>query len=458
MKLTFCGGAKMVTGSNYLLESSVKGQGSRIATATKILIDCGLSQGGRFAERQNFEPFPYNPSELSAAFVTHAHIDHIGRLPKLFKDGFRGEIYSTPATKDFAELMLIDSENILRKEAEREGKPPLYDVDDIRQLMDVWKGIEYHQSVKIGNFKIEFFDAGHILGSAFIKVEAEGKTIVFSGDLGNSPAPIIQPTEKISSADYCLIESVYGDRFHEPSDKRREILEDAIEDSVKAGGVLMIPVFAMERTQDLLYHLHQLFREGRVPRTPVFIDSPLAIRLTEVYKKYESHFNEEALKMERAGDDILNFPGLRMTLTTEQSKEINDVPAPKVIIAGSGMSNGGRILHHEYRYLSDPRSTILFVGYQTGGSLGRQILSGSKSVRIFGEEIPVRCRVREISAYSAHADQKQLLDWLKPMRMSLKKVFVVQGEEEASNVLAQKIRDEYAVNAVVPEPSSEVVL
>lgn len=448
MKLTFCGGAKSVTGANYLLESNGR----------KILVDCGLQQGGYFAEKQNFEPFSYNPSEIGAVFITHAHIDHIGRLPKLLRDGFRGEVYSTPATRDFAELMLLDSENILNKEAVREGRPPLYDTDDVNRLMSHWKGVGYHRPMEFGGFKIEFFDAGHILGSAIIKIEAEGKTIVFSGDLGNSPAPIIQSTEKISSADYCLIESVYGDRLHEPADKRRGMLEDAIEDTVKSGGVLMIPAFAMERTQDLLYHLHQLFEEGRIPRVPVFIDSPLAIKVTAVYKKYEANFNQEVLKMERAGDDILNFPGLRLTLTTEQSKEINNVPAPKIILAGSGMSHGGRILHHESRYLSDPKSTILFVGYQARGSLGERIRNGAKSARIFGQEIPVRCRVREISAYSAHADQRQLLDWVKPMRMSLKKVFVVQGEEEASNVLAQKIRDEYAVDAIAPEPLSEVVL
>ncbi len=458
MKLTFYGGAKSVTGANYLLELESPRSSASSPRKSAILVDCGLQQGGYFAEKQNFEPFAYNPSEIEAVFITHAHIDHIGRLPKLLKDGFRGDVYSTPATRDFAELMLLDSENILNKEAAREGRPSLYSTDDVSRLMNHWKGIEYHQPMEFGGFKIEFFDAGHILGSAIIKIEAEGKAIVFSGDLGNSPAPIIQPTEKISSADYCLIESAYGDRLHEPADKRREMLEDAIEDTVKAGGVLMIPAFAMERTQDLLSHLHQLFEEGRIPRVPVFIDSPLAIKVTAIYKKYEKSFNKEVLKMEHNGEDILNFPGLRLTLTTEQSKEINNVPAPKIIMAGSGMSHGGRILHHESRYLSDPKNTILFVGYQARGSLGERIRNGAKSVRIFGEEVPVRCQVKEISAYSAHADQAQLLEWLKPMRMSLNKVFVVQGEEEASNVLARKIRDEYAVDAIVPEPLSEVVL
>ncbi len=457
MRLIFYGGVGTVTGSNYLLEISGPSTGSG---STRILIDCGLMQGSHFAEKKNFEPFPYNPAEIEAVFITHAHIDHIGRLPKLLKDGFKSNVYSTPATRDFAELMLLDSEHILEKEAEQEGRPRLYATDDIKQLMDNWKTVDYHQPVEVGGFRVEFFDAGHILGSTIIKIQAENKTIVFSGDLGNSPAPLIQPTEKISRADYCLIESTYGDRLHEPVEKRREMLEDAIEDAVRAGGVLLIPAFAMERTQDLLYHLHQLFEEGRVPRAPVFIDSPLAIKLTAIYEKYENYFNKDVLRAEKEDKDgdILNFPGLRLTLTTEQSKEINEAPAPKIIIAGSGMSHGGRILHHERRYLPDPKSTILFVGYQASGSLGRRILEGAKSVRIFGEEVPVKCRVKEISAYSAHADQQQLLDWLKPMRLSLKKVFVVQGEKGASEVLAQKIRDEYAVEAVVPAPFEESVL
>ncbi len=481
MEITFHGGVKSVTGSNYLLESNgpasaptFAAYSAEVASATKagkamagkkasagkhkILIDCGLKQGSNYAERQNFEPFPYDPAGIEAVLITHAHIDHIGLLPKLYRNGFRGKVYSTLATKDFAELMLIDSEHILGQEAERERKPPLYDTHDIMELMKIWEGVEYHQPIDVAGFKVKFYDAGHILGSAIIHIEADGKTIVFSGDLGNTPAPIIQPTEKIASADYCLIESTYGNRLHEPATQRKEVMEDAIEDTAKSGGVLMIPAFAMERTQELLFNFNELFESGRVPKMPVFIDSPLAIKLTAVYKKHEKYFNQKVLKMERGGDDIFNFPGLHFTLTTEQSKEINNVPPPKIIMAGSGMSNAGRILHHEMRYLSDPKSTILFVGYQTAGSLGRRILEGAKVVKIYGEQIPVRCKIREINAYSAHADQVQLLDWLKPMRMSLKKVFVVQGEEGSSEVLAGKIRDNYAVDAVVPGPGDKFVL
>jgi metallo-beta-lactamase family protein len=461
VKLIFYGGAQTVTGTNYLLESGPR----------KILIDCGLFQGSHYAERQNFEPFPYNPKDIEAVFITHSHLDHIGRLPKLWKDGFRGTIFSTPPTKDFSELLLLDSEHILGKEAEREGKPPLYTVSDIQEMMRLWHKIEYHHPVKIGEITAEFFDAGHILGSAIIKIEVaaqegeprpnngrDGKTIVFSGDLGNYPSPIINKTETIKSADYCVIESAYGDRVHGTATKSEESLEDAIEDIVKTQGVLLIPAFAMERTQDLLFHLNGLVEKKRVPALPIFIDSPLAIKLTAVYKKYENYFNKETYNLVRSGDDILNFPGLRLALTTEQSREINSVPPPKVIIAGSGMSHGGRILHHEIRYLPDPKNMILFVGYQAKDSLGRQILDGSKRVNILGEEVEIRCKKKVISSYSAHADQPRLLAWLRPMRLSLKTVFVVQGEPEASAALAQKIKDELAIEAVIPKPLDEFVL
>ena len=448
MKLTFYGGTGEATGSNYMLESG----------DTRIMIDCGLHQGGHYAEKENFESFQYDPKTVAAVFITHSHLDHIGRLPSLTKAGFSGTIYATPATKDFAELMLYDSEHLLAAEALREKKPPLYRDEDIKMVVHLWRGIAYHEPITVGPFTVELYDAGHILGSAFLKIQAEGKTIVFSGDLGNSPAPIIKPLEALPPADYCLIESTYGDRVHEDVNQREELLERAIEDTVQAGGTLIIPTFAMERTQDLLYHLHQLFKEGRIPRVPVFIDSPLAIKLTAIYKKHEDYFNEVTRQETRGGDDILNFPGLQMTLTTEQSKDINEVKPPKIVMAGAGMSNGGRILHHEVRYLPDPKSTILFVGYQATDSLGRKIQEGAPEVTIFGETVPVRCRKISIGGYSAHADQPHLLAWLNSERQSLKKVFVVQGEEQSSMVLAGKIRDELAVVAEVPTAGEVVEL
>jgi metallo-beta-lactamase family protein len=473
MQLTFYGGCGEATGANYILESN----------GVKIMIDCGLHQGSHYANEENFEKFAYDPSEITAVFITHSHLDHIGRLPSLVKAGFKGTIYSTTATQDFAEMMLLDSEHLLAAEALREQKPPLYNSVDLENVMKLWHGLRYHEIVTISGsknesagegdapqFKIELYDAGHILGSAIIHIEVEGKTIVFSGDLGNSPAPIIKPTETIPGADYCLIESTYGDRVHEDVAQRQEILKKTIIDTVHAGGTLMIPTFAMERTQDLLYNLHQLFEKNEIPRVPVFIDSPLAIKITAVYKKHEDYFNKTVENLVKSGDDILNFPGLQLTLTTEQSKGINSVAPPKIIMAGSGMSNGGRILHHEMRYLPDPKSTIVFVGYQAEGSMGRQILEGASEVTIFGEKIPVLAKRVNIPGYSAHADQPHLLAWLgsmtkpttaaagQPPEHALKKVFVVQGEQKSSETLAGKITEEFGVVAEVPKLGETVTL
>jgi metallo-beta-lactamase family protein len=447
MKLTFCGGAKSVTGANYLIETGKE----------KFLVDCGLLQAGNYAEKENFEDFPYDPKTIQALFVTHAHIDHIGRIPALYKKGFRGKIYSTPPTKDFSEVLLLDSEHILAQEAERAGREHLYGVEHIRGTMSLWETIDYRSPQTINGIGVEFFTAGHILGSASILLTIEDKRIVFSGDLGNSPAPIIGAREYVPEADYCLIESTYGDRLH-AKETQKGNLEDLMEDVARNKGTLVIPTFAMERTQKLLYEIDELVRHGRVPKMPMFLDSPLAIKLTNVYRKFEDYFDAEARKLLEGGDKLFNFPGLKTTLTTEESKMINDVPQPKVVIAGSGMSQGGRILHHERRYLPDRHSIIVFTGYQAQGSLGRQILEGAQEVKIMGEIVPVRARIEFLAGYSAHADQDQLIDWLIPMHLGLKGVFVTQGEEHAAKALAQRIKDELGAVATVPSPGDSVTL
>lgn len=445
MKLTFYGGVGEVTGSNYLLESG----------DTKVLIDCGLFQGNDFCQQCNFDPFAYDPKNIAAVFVTHAHIDHVGRIPRLVNQGFHGKIYSTPPTRDAAELLLVDSQHLLKTITDG---TTLYGMSDVETTRQQWEGVAYHREIIIGSFRVTFRDAGHVIGSSTILIEAEGKKIIFSGDLGNTPAPLLKPTEPLPVVDYCVMEATYGDRNHEDIAERKERLEDVIEDTARRGGTLMIPAFAMERTQELIYEIHRLMDENRIPKIPIFVDSPLALKLTAVYERYIDYLDPSARTSVDSGRRLFNFSMLQTTLTKEESKMINDVKPPKVVIAGAGMSNGGRILHHELRYLPDPQSTILFIGYQSSGTLGRHIFDGVKKVSVLGEDVDVRCRIERISGYSAHADQSQLIDWLVGGRMSVKKVFLVHGEPDAARVLAQKIRDELALAVVIPQEEESVVL
>jgi metallo-beta-lactamase family protein len=452
-KIHFFGGTKEVDGVCYLVECGDE----------KILIDCGLHQSSE-SSHLNYEPFSFNPSEISAVIITHGHIDHTGRLPLLYKNGFRGQVYSTPPTRDVSDLLLLDAQHLLMEEAEREKKNVLYSLEDLQKVMNDWKVAEYHTETRISSkFSFVFYNAGHILGSAIVMLKIRKSPqkeirVVFSGDLGNPQNMLLPEADVLTEGDYCLIESTYGDRLHEKPDKRKDMLEDAIEETVRNGGVAMIPAFAMERTQELMFELDELVSYHRIPQIPVFIDSPLAIRLTGVYEKYLTYLRLEAFKMVESGTDFFNFPGLNFTLTTEESKTINNVPAPKIIVAGAGSSQGGRILHHEKRYLPDPNSTLLIVGYQMAGSLGRRLLEGEKLVKIHGERVQVKAQIRQISAYSAHADQGMLLSWIKPMRFNLKKAFVVQGEEQSSNVLAQKMRDLCTIAAEVPNYQDVVEL
>ncbi|MDQ3076273.1 MAG: MBL fold metallo-hydrolase [bacterium] len=439
--ITFCGGTGSVTGANFLLEVDGK----------RILVDCGLTQGSKLADDINWEDFPYDAKTIDILFVTHAHVDHLGRIPKLVSEGFRGKIYSTEPTRALAYPMLEDTAGILSHNIDL-GLDKIYKEENIKLTLSIWQGFAYHQPIKItDNIEVSFFNAGHILGSAMVQFLINGKKILFTGDLGNSPSPILPDTEKMTDVDYLIMESVYGDRNHEARDERRANLEQAIEDNYKRKGALIIPTFSLERSQELLFELNALVEGNRIPVMPIFFDSPLAIRLTEVFKQHKSYLNDDAQKAMVHDKYLFDFPGLHSTLQSEESKMIATVPNPKVIIAGSGMSSGGRIVHHERHYLPDPNNTILLTGYQSVGTPGRLIQEGVKRVRITGEEVNVRAHVVTISGYSGHKDSDGLINFIEDMQDSVKKIFVVMGEPKSSLFLVQKIKDNLGLDAIAPE-------
>ena len=451
MKLTFYGGAQSVTGANYLLE----------AAGLKILVDCGVFQGSDEADSKNFEPFPYDASQIDAIFLTHSHADHAGRLPKLYKDGFRGKLYATPPALEMAEIALPDNLSLMASDPQTSQRPPLFSVADLKGVMDLSEGLSHGQTILLNNdVSVALHNAGHILGSSFVEIRVAAKRIYFSGDLGNPPTPFLPDFEYPTDADYIVVESAYGDRVHENRSERREKLKSIVRETVTKGGILMIPSFAMERTQELLFELNSMHNSGEIPEVPMFLDSPLAIRLTKVYQKYSSYFNREASEQIKSDPDLFKFPGLTYTLSADESKRINNVVGPKIIIAGSGMSSGGRILHHQRRYLPDPNSTILFIGFQAEGTPGRRIFDGSRKIKIFGEEVEINCAVEAIGGYSAHADQPTLLDWISKGAAAgrLKRVFAVQGETLSAAALTSETEKKFNVPALAPSPGQTVEL
>ncbi len=447
LKIMFAGGTGNVTGANFLVE----GEGIR------FLVDCGLEQGTSTAEKNNWDPFPYDASTVDYLFITHAHIDHIGRIPKLIYDGFKGTIYSTIPTKEITQLMLEDTAHILSK-GDNELLKQMYTEENIKQAMSSWKVLDYHQDLAIGPFIFRYRDAGHVLGSGMIEMIYNNKKIVFTGDLGNSPSPLLRDTEMLKNVDYLLMESVYGDRNHEARDQRRTRLEQIIEQNYQRKGVLIIPTFSLERSQELLFEINELVENKRIPKMPIFFDSPLGIRLTRIYRQYGQYFNDFARKQLSEGDDIFNFPGLKSTLLTEESKDITGEPDPKIVIAGSGMSNGGRILHHEAKFLPNPNNTLLLTGYQSQGTLGRIIQDGAKHVRINGQEIQVRATIEFIEGYSGHKDSNHLIEFVESTADSLKAVYVAMGEPKSSLFLTQRLRDYLGVKAYAPEQGDVVEL
>lgn len=448
MKLSFLGGAGVVTGANHLLETG----------STKVMVDCGLFQGGRAMAGWNERPFRFDPKSIAAVFVTHAHLDHTGRLPILYKEGFRGRVIATPPTRELAEIILADSEEMMHHGRSAKGREPLFSKQDVRGVLELFEPTPYRQRGQIGDVEFVLQDAGHILGSAMVEIFANGKKFLFTGDLGNSPSPLLQPTAIVDQADYVIIESSYAGRTHEPTSARLETLERIVERTVDSGGVLLVPAFALERTQELLYDLNVLVEDQRIPRIPIFVDSPMAIEALSIYKRYSDYFSVEGRARIMAGDELFRFPGLKLTQSKQDSDAIASVPAPKMIIAGNGMSSGGRIVYHEQRYLGDPKNQLLIVSYQVNGTAGRELSEGKKRVRIAGRDIDVRAKVEVFTGYSGHADHHQLLSFLSDIERPVKHVFAVQGEKEAAASLVQEVRDRLGIPASAPQDGETVEL
>ncbi len=444
-KLSFYGASGEVTGSSYVVTTQ---------SDEKILIDLGMFQGDRETVDLNHKPLPFKPSELKAVILTHAHLDHCGRLPLLIFGGYFGKIYMTEPTAALAEVILQDSARIAQENLDY---PPLYSLEEVEKILNMIEIVDYNSSITIGGFTFTLRDAGHILGSASIEIvdNVSHKKVVFSGDLGNSPEDIIRPTQFIDDAHYVVMESTYGDKSH-PAEDAIEILKEEINAVEEKSGVLLIPAFSLERTQELLHRIHHLKKDGKIRKqTPVFLDSPMGIRATLIFKQFREFYNEE---LQSHTDDPFSFEGLVVTEDSRDSREIIRAMEPKVIIAGSGMMSGGRIMHHAANYLSRKSTRLLFVGYQAEETVGRKILHGSKNVKIGKRNIQVKSAIREIASLSSHADQPKLKKWLSHIQ-KVERVFLIHGETEQRNIFAEIVKNEIGIKDVtLPMKNQEVIL
>jgi metallo-beta-lactamase family protein len=463
VRVTCLGGVGTVTGSSYLIES---------AAGKRVLVDCGLFQGGQQLEERNWKEWGFDPARISTLFLTHAHIDHSGKIPKLVKDGFKGRILTSPPTAELCSVMLLDAAHIQEMDAEWQSRKnkrrsneevlPLYTTEDAEASLKLFAPTEKDKIVEPEpGFRARMRNSGHILGSSILELWVEegmkSLKMVFSGDLGKKNQLILQDPHEIFDADYLFLESTYGNRLHRSLDESKAELLEAIHYAVSHKEKVLIPAFAVERTQEILYILGEFHRAGRLPKIPIFLDSPLAIKATEIFKKNKKYYDEEAQAIVDQGYDPFNMANLRYTASTEESRAINETKGSAIILAGNGMCTAGRIRHHLKHHLWRPGTSLVIVGFQAQGSTGRQIVDGAKVVRILGEPVSVKAKVFTIGGFSAHADQNDLLEWAGHFE-SDPKIFLVHGEPSASESLAAKIKQQLRLDVYIPKWRERLVL